>query len=608
MTLAEAALYARVSTARQEREQTIASQIAALHLLAKEKGLVVPDELVFTDEGYSGSRLDRPGLDRLRDLAAEGRVTTLLVHDPDRFARNYVHQQVLLEELQRRNVAVVFAERPLTDRPEDRLLVQMQGVIAEYERTKILERTRRGRLYKVRTGAWTGWTTAPYGYRWYRPPGAAAGTVLVEEGEALWARQMFVWVTEEGLSARQVARRLNARGVPPRRARVWVAGSVYRILTNPVYGGTAYYNRTEAAEPKHPPRPGVYRRNARSAHRPRPREEWIETSVPALTTPEIQARVRTQLARNRRTSPRNTRYPYLLRSLAVCGACGWKMSVFVGHAKVGPHPRGGREWYAYYQCRTSTLGPEDTGRLERCKARRVRADRLDEVVWSSLVEWLQRPELVRAEMMAWAAEAQSRLSSEEGEGRRWEERKRQLERQGHRLLDGYQAGLIDLEELRRREERVRAEQDQVEARLAAIQRLQEHRVQGEELFRGVESFCERVRAGIDGLSFEERVRLVRLLVERVIVTGDEVTVEHIVPLTGRFSDLRQGCRTPIQRSEGIVPPGPSGDGEPVCRGVANLDLVAGLVGQPPRSQRPPRAQAARGAVSVSAAPVVAGVP
>src|SRR5271156_2423953 len=143
------ALYARVSTARQEQEQTVSSQLEGLECAAKDLGGVIAQERRYIDDGFSGSRLDRPARDALRDAAADGLLDRVLVYCPDRLARNYVHQHVLIEELGRRGVQAHFVERPIGERAEDRLLVQMQGVIAEYERAKIMERTRRGKLHKL---------------------------------------------------------------------------------------------------------------------------------------------------------------------------------------------------------------------------------------------------------------------------------------------------------------------------------------------------------------------------------------------------------------------------------------------------------------------------
>ncbi|MGI0156199.1 MAG: recombinase family protein, partial [Thermoplasmata archaeon] len=332
------ALYARVSTGRQEQEKTIDSQIAALRSLAEAQGFAVSDEQVYRDEGYSGARLDRPGLDSLRDAAGDGRIGTLLVYDPDRLARNFVHQQVLLEELERRSVKVVFAQRPLTDRPEDRLLAQMQGVFAEYERTKILERTRRGRLYKARLGLFLGWTIAPYGYRLLPGPKGSASQVVVEEAEARWVRQMFQWIVEEGLSVRKVARRLNQLGVAPRKAPFWSCSTVRTMLVNPAYTGTAYYNRSEAVEPKRRRNTGQYPRQPKSFHRRRPQEEWVAIPVPALVSREMQVRTLAELRKHRWTFGRFPRHPYLLRRLVTCGECGLRMNAAAQLPRSGLHP------------------------------------------------------------------------------------------------------------------------------------------------------------------------------------------------------------------------------------------------------------------------------
>ena len=139
------ALYARVSTGLQEKEQTIQSQLAAIARYAEENHLRHTEALTYTDDGYSGTLLDRPGLDELRDHAREGRFDVVVVLCPDRLARRYVYQVLILEELKRAGVEVQFCERPISDSPDDQLLLQIQGALAEYERVKILDRCRRGR-------------------------------------------------------------------------------------------------------------------------------------------------------------------------------------------------------------------------------------------------------------------------------------------------------------------------------------------------------------------------------------------------------------------------------------------------------------------------------
>ena len=145
-----AAIYARVSTGRQERDQTIDGQLTALRQWATDRGHELRPEHVFTDEGYSGARLDRPGLDRLRDAAREGELDVLAVHSPDRLARKYTYQVLLLEEFRKAGCEVAFVQRPVTDDPHDQLLLQIQGAVAEYERAVLGERFRRGKLQKAR--------------------------------------------------------------------------------------------------------------------------------------------------------------------------------------------------------------------------------------------------------------------------------------------------------------------------------------------------------------------------------------------------------------------------------------------------------------------------
>ena len=185
-----AAIYARVSTGRQERDQTIDSQLTALRQWATAQGHELRPDHVFTDEGYSGARLDRPGLDRLRDAAREGEFDVLAVFSPDRLARKYAYQALLLEELRRAGCEVAFVQRPVSDDPHDQLLLQIQGAVAEYERAVLGERFRRGKLHKARAGQWTA-GKAPYGYRYIPKRDGVPGHLVVEEAEAEVVRMLY---------------------------------------------------------------------------------------------------------------------------------------------------------------------------------------------------------------------------------------------------------------------------------------------------------------------------------------------------------------------------------------------------------------------------------
>ena len=162
------ALYARVSSERQAQQATIESQVQALRARASADGHCLLPSDIYTDEGFSGSTLVRPALERLRDRAAEGQISILYVHSPDRLARRYAYQVLLLEELKASGVEVVFLEGRSEKTAEDALLVQVQGMIAEYERAKIAERCRRGKLHRARQGMVSSLGGAPYGYAYVR--------------------------------------------------------------------------------------------------------------------------------------------------------------------------------------------------------------------------------------------------------------------------------------------------------------------------------------------------------------------------------------------------------------------------------------------------------
>ena len=308
-----AAIYARVSGDRQRQEQTIASQTAALIEFAGTSDYSVPDEWVIEDDGFTGAELIRPGLERIRDLAAEGAIEAVLVYSPDRLCREYVHQMLLIEEFGRAGVEVLFVQAPRAQTPEDRLLLQFQGMFAEYERAQILERSRRGKLHRARQGQINVLSGAPYGFLYVRRNDAEPARYEVLDAEAVVVRAVYAWYT--GLSIGAITARLNQRGVPTRKqGSRWERSTV--MLRNPAYTGRACFGKTHLAPRQRITRPlrlrgGFAARN--SAHHEVPRERWIEIAVPAIVTEESFALAEERLERNKRTSPRRTVEPTLLQ-------------------------------------------------------------------------------------------------------------------------------------------------------------------------------------------------------------------------------------------------------------------------------------------------------
>src|ERR1700682_2095326 len=203
-----AAIYARVSSEQQREAHTITSQTTALIEWAKTLNLDVPTAWIFEDDGYSGATLERPGLERVRDLAAEGQIQTVLVYAPDRLSRKYAYQILLIEELDRQGVEPRFLQAPQSATAEDQLLVQFQGMIAEYERAQILERSRRGKRYRARSGEVSVLSGAPYGYRYIRKTDETLASYRVIDAEARGVRRVCEMYTVDGL-------RMGENAAPP---------------------------------------------------------------------------------------------------------------------------------------------------------------------------------------------------------------------------------------------------------------------------------------------------------------------------------------------------------------------------------------------------------
>ncbi len=279
-----AAIYARVSSDRQKENHTIVSQTAALKEYAEENGYSVPPEWVFEDEGYSGAILLRPGLEALRDLAAEGQIAAALVYSPDRLSRKYAYQVLLTEELARCGVELIFLKSPAGATPEDQLLLQFQGMIAEYERAQIAERSRRGKRHKAQQGVVNVLSGAPYGYQYVRKGDTSVAYYEVLEAEAKVVRWVFETYTQQRISINAIARLLNERQIPTRTAKTrWERSTVWGMLRNPAYQGTACYGKTELRPRQRITRPlrqrqGLPSRN--SANHERPRADWIEVPAP----------------------------------------------------------------------------------------------------------------------------------------------------------------------------------------------------------------------------------------------------------------------------------------------------------------------------------------
>jgi site-specific DNA recombinase len=542
-----AAIYARVSSEQQREQHTIASQTAALIAFAKTHAWEVPKEWVFEDEGYSGATLERPGLERIRDLAAEGQIQVVLVYAPDRLSRKYAYQILLIEEFARHGVETLFIKAPQGTTAEDQLLVQFQGMIAEYERAQILERSRRGKRHRARSGEISVMSGAPYGYRYQRKTDEAPAAYAVIEAEARVVERVYAMYTVDGISIGAIVRRLNEEDVPTRRrcAR-WERSTVWAMLRNSAYRGVACFGKTRTAARSRVTRAlrlrgGVPKRN--SAGHERLRDEWIEIPVPALVTEERFARAQELLQENKLRARRRTITPSLVQGLVSCQKCGYALtrtSTTTSARKIH-----------YYKCigsdRWRKLGGPvcDNGRF-------VRQDLLDDVVWTEVIRLLEDPRLIQQELdrrLAAARACDPARQREQGLAR-------ELTRVGksvERLINAYQEELVSLEQLRERMPPLRHREQALRAELQAIADQTNDRAMFLRLAETLTAFLARLRNASDSLDVMERQRIVRLVVKDILVGEDTIVIRHCIPIT---------LEPPPNRS----PPTPTGyDGVPNSR-------------------------------------------
>jgi site-specific DNA recombinase len=528
------AIYVRVSTERQTLAQTIEQQVERLTTHMHAQGETLRPEKIFRDDGYSGATLNRPGLDRLRDRVKEGTIARVLMASPDRLARNYVHQMVLLEEFGQAGCGVEFLDQPLGQDPQAHLLLQIRGAVAEYERTLIAERMRRGRQRKLQAGVLLPWTIPPYGYRLHPDRPRDPAGVQIEPTEGAIVQEVFARYLEADGTLLGLAKHLLQLGIrSPRGNRRWSAASLHGLLSNPAYTGKLYIGRTQA-------RPARLRRSAThplgkpaSSQDPTLPEAWtLVTTIPALVSQEDFGRVQAKLALNKQRASRNHKtHAYLLRALVSCGVC---QSACIARTTKHGH--------SYYGCRCAAQ-PLYSQHDQRCTARYSPAQQLDALVWQDLCDLLTHPE--------WIAYALQRAHGgywlpQELQARKEALRKSQgsVTQQLERLTEAYLQGVIPLAEYQRRRHDLEQKQQTLARQEQQLEVQVDRHGQLAEMVQSIAAFCQRVRAGLAQATFAHKRTLVELLIDRVLVANGDVEIRYAIPThprgeMTRFCQLRQ---------------------------------------------------------------------
>ena len=516
------AAYARVSSDQQAKSGTIDSQIAALKERIVDDGEQIAEEMFFVDAGVSGATLVRPQLEQLRDRAAFGLMDRLYVLSPDRLSRKYAHQVLLMEELSACGVEVVFLNHAVGTSPEEELLLQMQGMISEYERAKIMERNRRGKLHGAKRGSVNVLSTAPYGYRYIRKQDGTPAQYVINLSQAATVRKIFHWIGVDRLSIGEVVRRLDEAGIVTYTGKAhWDRSVVWGMLQNPAYMGRAAFGKTKSRKPL--PRVRAPRHSAEipkkgySAVRTE-RSEWIEIPVPPIISEEMFLAAQEQLDENRKHARQRRRgAAFLLQGLTVCGHCHY---AYYGKKVSKPAAKGGQQ-YAYYRC----IGTDAYrfGGERVCDNKQVRTERLDELVWQQVVELLSEPGRLKGEY-------ERRLDLAEQNGKKntdtavLEKQKRHLEQGKSRLIDSYAEGIIEKSDFDPKIGQLKIKLQQIERQIEESKRYQAGQYELFLVINRLEEFADAMNGRLSTIDFTTKRDIIRALVKRIEIHKEEIVV------------------------------------------------------------------------------------
>jgi len=510
------AIYCRVSTEEQKEGRTIDSQIRELEDFAKANDHIVVARYI--DEGWSGSILNRPELDRLRDKADKGLFDAVLVNDVDRLSRELTHLGIIKKDLEKKNVKLIFKKLPNNGDPISNFMVNMLGSFAEFERELITDRTRRGRKYKVEVRKLIQGNVPPYGYAYVKKDKEKGieGHYEINEQEAGTVKMMFNWVVKDGISQREVVRRLTALKIPPRKGTRWGRSSVHKILTNETYTGITYYNKHKVVETDEHKQTRCYKQR-KTGLRLRPKKEWIPIPLPdslKIVDKQTFLAAQSQFNRNITYSPRNAKYRYLLRGLVRC-QCG---SLYTGT------PSHGR---LFYRCgnryKTFPLPRE-------CKASIISAPKLESIIWNSVANAVQNPKIISDQVKILEEKQKIKPLDIEKTIKDTQKELESLKIEEERVFAAYRKGIIQLEQFEGEIGKIQEERTQLNQRLNELSQKQSSSLSLKRVAKSVEEFCRIIKKKIGEFTFEQKQTFLRFLLEGIVIEGNTARIFGLIPV------------------------------------------------------------------------------
>jgi site-specific DNA recombinase len=524
------AIYGRVSTSRQENEETIKNQLLAINAFAEKRyinegGYRIVQE--YKDDGWSGDSLIRPGLDNLRQDARKKIWDTVIIYDPDRLARRYSYQELVIDELEEAGVEVLFVTTKLPENYDDKIIYGVRGLFSQYERAKIAERFRQGKLRKVREGHILV-SEALYGYR-YVPkvevPGSARihGYYVIDPKESEVVRKIFDWVAKDKLTLRTIVKKLQEEGIKPRKSLrgVWATSTLTTMLRHEGYIGKAHWGSSYAVIPENPTKKEKYRRIKKSSRRAKLKSDWFIIAIPPIVSEDTFFRARHQLEINYKMHPRNRKNDYLLAGMIRC-TCG--------RSRAGEGPKQGT--HLYYRCsdRVSSYPLPRT-----CHRNGLNARIADQLVWDKLTGLMASRSLITKEIERWSKEEDGPRDVVDIKAVQKELSK--LKKEEDRYNRAYAEGIFSMEKLKEYLEPVRANIAKLEASLRETERKPQRRDEF------LSMLSERVNVALEAplvlaenLDFATKREIITRTIDQVVGDQEKIKVTGHIPLQTNVED------------------------------------------------------------------------
>lgn len=525
------ASYYRVSTSNQENEGTIETQISAVRDFAEKNGHTIIKE--YTDNGWSGDSIVRPDLDQLRMDAKKKIWQAVIFYDPDRLARRYSFQELVMDELREAGIEVIFVTTKAPMNDEDRIMYGMRGLFSQYERMKIAERFRLGKVRKAKENHIVA-SEAPYGYTFIKKTGKHGdndfrqGYYKINETEAKIVKDIFSWVDNDGLTLRSVVRKLQELGIPPRKSKrgVWNTSTLSTLLRNETYIGKAHYGSSYAVVPEKPLKLEIYKKIKKTSRKIRPKEEWIIITTPKIIEEDVFIRVGQRLKTNYEMSSRNTKNEYLLSGKIWC-TCGKR--------RTGEGPKKGK--HLYYRCtnRVYSFPLPAT-----CEEGGINARIADSLIWKKIAELMTSPDLLLKSIDLVMNREKTRTPSLGIDTGAIEKEITKLKLQEERYTKAYSEELYSLEQLK---EYISPIRDKVVTLESQIAKSKQQEIKP--TFRTVpnenkiKEFTEKFIKFLNEatLSFEQKKDIVLSVIKNIVSSREELLVTGSIPITSNYVEF-----------------------------------------------------------------------